>query len=270
MIKWKLFALSSAFLLASAAGPSQQPAADSGPVPPRMIAGSISNGDYPSEAIRERAQGNTRMVISVAADGNVTDCRIAQSSGSQALDDRSCAIVRERFRFSPGRDAQGAAVPGQYQQSVRWVLPDLVSTPFAPFLTTITASLRDGQITSCITREDGQQYELPLDQCQPVFSQYPGWESLRSGLTSASHVLAFTPQGGRPPGYQPEWGELHEQFEIGIRIGPDGRVTGCALAGGSAFSECPDGANFVDMFEASSEPERRGRITIAMFFVARR
>lgn len=75
--------------------------------------------DYPREA---RAKGETgrvvfRYLIDVA--GRARDCEIVQSSGSAALDAKSCEIVT-RGRFRPARDVQGNPVPEYWRWAIEW------------------------------------------------------------------------------------------------------------------------------------------------------
>src|SRR4051812_17562180 len=50
------------------------------------LASYVSDADYPSTAIRNEEQGTTRFLLTVGADGTVTDCAVTGSSGSPALD----------------------------------------------------------------------------------------------------------------------------------------------------------------------------------------
>jgi len=77
---------------------------------------------YPPGALRRGEQGGVAVSLSIDADGKVSDCRVTTSSGSQALDDETCAMGR-RVVFEPARGADGAAIPGQFPLHVRWVLP---------------------------------------------------------------------------------------------------------------------------------------------------
>lgn len=61
----------------------------------------ISDADYPDEAKRNGVEGVTNMLITVGTDGRISACTIRWSSGSLLLDERSCAIAVERFRFTP-------------------------------------------------------------------------------------------------------------------------------------------------------------------------
>lgn len=107
---------SAALIVALAA--SQAPA-----VPPEPI-GSPSDwvtvDDYPAEAMRNGDGGTVKFELAVTATGKVDTCTVIASSGTPVLDDRTCAIMLERARFRPGRDAQGSPVASTFVQNVKW------------------------------------------------------------------------------------------------------------------------------------------------------
>ena len=76
------------------------------------------------EAIRNNEQGTVAFELSINRLGWVSGCRIVQSSGSKALDERTCNILRDRARFAPARDASGKRITDQYSGRIRWELPD--------------------------------------------------------------------------------------------------------------------------------------------------
>ncbi|WP_114951480.1 energy transducer TonB [Sphingosinicella terrae] len=88
----------------------------------RHVGGRIRNRDYPRSAVRARAQGEVFARLRIDADGRVTDCRIARSSGHEALDAATCRLILERFRFEPARDGRGDPVPDVGGWLQRWWL----------------------------------------------------------------------------------------------------------------------------------------------------
>jgi protein TonB len=101
------------------------------PPPPRQAArapvhrsGTITDDDYPASAIRAEAQGTTSIRLSVGADGRVTACSVAGSSGNSALDSTACSLAQRRFRFTPAQDENGNNVAGTVTRSIRWRLPE--------------------------------------------------------------------------------------------------------------------------------------------------
>jgi protein TonB len=102
------------------------------PAPPRIepararanLASYVSDADYPASAIRAEEQGTTGFRLTVGPDGRVTACSVTSSSGSAALDQATCRIMRSRARFTPARDDHGQATTDSVSSRIRWVLPD--------------------------------------------------------------------------------------------------------------------------------------------------
>ncbi|MFC7499447.1 energy transducer TonB [Enterovirga sp. GCM10030262] len=92
--------------------------------PARLTEGRISTSDYPATAMTHGDHGRTSVTLLVDARGRVTKCKIESSSGSAALDDVTCDLMRARFRYEPARDAGGKAVPSMTTESVNWRLSD--------------------------------------------------------------------------------------------------------------------------------------------------
>jgi protein TonB len=83
----------------------------------------FSTDDYPQSAIRNEEQGTTAVKLTIGPDGRVADCSITASSGSSALDNATCSILRRRARFTPAKDQAGNPVSDSYSQRIRWELP---------------------------------------------------------------------------------------------------------------------------------------------------
>jgi protein TonB len=88
----------------------------------RLVSGRIRDSDYPRSASRSGETGTVIVHLSVGPDGRVAGCRIASSSGSSDLDEATCRLTRERFRYSPARDSQGRAVADTVGWKQRWWL----------------------------------------------------------------------------------------------------------------------------------------------------
>ena len=80
--------------------------------------GSILARDYPRAANGKQGVVEARLVVS--ATGAVTGCSVTRSSGSDVLDATTCRLIRQRFRFTPARDAQGNPVPDVQGWQQRW------------------------------------------------------------------------------------------------------------------------------------------------------
>ncbi len=109
---------------AVAAAPAPPPVATTTPAPVTDWPFNLfTEDDYPSDALRGDEQGRVGYHLEIGADGRVSDCTIRRSSGSAALDERTCRIVRVRARFAPARDSEGRAVPDARDGEVSWRLP---------------------------------------------------------------------------------------------------------------------------------------------------
>ena len=87
------------------------------------LADYFSQSWYPPEALRNREQGMVRFEVEVRPNGRVDSCHVTGSSGSRALDEATCAIMADRARFTPARDAAGERVADRFAARIEWVLP---------------------------------------------------------------------------------------------------------------------------------------------------
>ena len=108
------------------------PPAPPAPPPPRVsqaarakgnLVSLFSTDDYPQSAIRNEEQGTTAVRMTIGTDGRVADCTITSSSGSSALDNATCSILRRRARFTPAKDQAGHPISDSFSQRIRWELP---------------------------------------------------------------------------------------------------------------------------------------------------
>ncbi|MBV9842982.1 MAG: TonB family protein [Sphingomonadaceae bacterium] len=113
--------------------------ADPGPrtevwtVPPTSLAaaarprgdktGWITSEDYPSAALRQGDEGTVTIRARIGTDGHVSDCAIAVSSGHASLDEATCRLYARRARFTPARDAGGAATESTTTDRIAWQIP---------------------------------------------------------------------------------------------------------------------------------------------------
>lgn len=103
------------------------------PQPPRMEAAKARGDvrrlftaeDYPAAAIRRDETGSARARLAIGTDGKVTGCSIVQSTGSSALDQATCRILKDRARFTPAKDASGRLTSDSYlTPTISWQLVD--------------------------------------------------------------------------------------------------------------------------------------------------
>ncbi|MCM8729494.1 TonB family protein [Hephaestia sp. GCM10023244] len=92
--------------------------------PPRHIGGRIRNSDYPASAGAEGAGGIVSVEYYVLPNGRVSDCKITESSGNPALDETTCRLITERYRYEPSRTANGTPVRSIIVADHEWIIDD--------------------------------------------------------------------------------------------------------------------------------------------------
>jgi protein TonB len=100
--------------------------------PPRWIRGRIKDSDYPRAAKEAMIQGTVSVRYTVAETGRVTDCMVTRSSGNAELDETTCRLVKERFRYRPSKDEQGNPVESIIVENHSWVIGDPDREPAVP------------------------------------------------------------------------------------------------------------------------------------------
>ena len=80
----------------------------------------VGDADYPGGAKRLGIEGTSDIVITIAPDGTMSDCRMLQSSGNVELDQKACALYRERARFQ----LSGRTTPLIVRALVQWRLQE--------------------------------------------------------------------------------------------------------------------------------------------------
>ena len=83
----------------------------------------FTSSDYPLEAIRAGHRGTVSALAMIGADGRVLSCKVVKSSSSAALDQKTCAVVKERGRFTAGLDRSGRPIDAPVFYRIRWELP---------------------------------------------------------------------------------------------------------------------------------------------------
>jgi periplasmic protein TonB len=96
-------------------------------VPPQRARANLnsyfSGDDYPAAALRGSDQGTTGFSLTIGPSGRVEACTVTSSSGSAALDQATCRILRSRARYTPARDQNGNPTSGRDSGRVTWRLP---------------------------------------------------------------------------------------------------------------------------------------------------
>lgn len=139
----------------------------------------LSTKDYPTSEVSRGISGATGFALIVNKDGGVDDCRIEESSGSDALDATACALLKVRARFTPARDSKGQKVPFVYRSRVRWQFPQDVSftIPVEPEVFSVAVDQNEkGIVDDCVvlTKPKGTSETAPT----PCL-QFPAGRQLR-------------------------------------------------------------------------------------------
>jgi protein TonB len=97
-----------------------------GDVPPRQIGGKLKFSDLPADL---RANGalsangsSLRVWVKFVVDvhGRVPSCTVTRSSGYEGLDQRTCLLIEQRFRFKPGHEADGTPFQSTITEFQEW------------------------------------------------------------------------------------------------------------------------------------------------------
>jgi len=83
----------------------------------------FGSDDYPADAVKKGIEGTVAFHVDVGGEGKPIACRIAVSSGSPVLDQRTCEVVMAKARFKPAIGPDGKAVAGQYSNRAIWKMP---------------------------------------------------------------------------------------------------------------------------------------------------
>lgn len=89
---------------------------------PRWVRGSLRDSDYPRGLGEAGIQGTVAVRYVVNTDGRVSDCEVTGSSGSDILDDTTCRLIEQRFRFRPSRDDRGRPVRATIVENHSWIV----------------------------------------------------------------------------------------------------------------------------------------------------
>lgn len=98
--------------------------------PPRLIRGRIRDSDYPRGLGEAGISGVVSIRFLVGVDGRVSRCQVTRSSGSRELDETTCRLIEQRFRYAPSRDEDGQPVPTIVSQRHFWEIRHDEDSPY--------------------------------------------------------------------------------------------------------------------------------------------
>jgi protein TonB len=90
-------------------------------IAPVQIKGRLKYSDLP-EDLRGRDNLSVAVRYRVAIDGRVDRCSVTRSSGSAELDQLTCGLIEQRFRFKPSRDETGEPVQSFVVETHSWAI----------------------------------------------------------------------------------------------------------------------------------------------------
>ncbi|WP_254772233.1 energy transducer TonB [Sphingomonas sp. NFR04] len=188
------------------------------PVKPMSNPGSwVTENDYPALALREEHEGTVGFLLQIDASGIPISCSIARTSGSEELDERTCAILVQRARFSPARDAKGKPMAASYSNRLSWVIPRSSALPTnagptpattGPWMTDDdypASEMRRGHVGSLSFILDVAASGLPTACKVAISSGYPVLDQAACTILMkrARFAPARGPQGEATHGYYP-------------------------------------------------------------------
>ncbi|CAA9485087.1 MAG: hypothetical protein AVDCRST_MAG91-226 [uncultured Sphingomonadaceae bacterium] len=86
----------------------------------QRVSGGFTARDYERASRGAQLSGTVFVRYSVGADGRVGGCTVTRSSGHGGLDDATCRIIEQRFRYRPARDRQGNPVADVVNTNFTW------------------------------------------------------------------------------------------------------------------------------------------------------
>ena len=89
---------------------------------PRWLKGRIKDKDYPREAGEAGIGGTVMVRYVVEPDGHATHCIVVRSSGRRDLDETTCRLIEQRFRYKPAMDRNGRPIASVMEGRHDWVI----------------------------------------------------------------------------------------------------------------------------------------------------
>ncbi len=90
-------------------------------IPLKWLSGRLRDSDYPLSLYEAGIGGTVTVRFRVDIDGRVRECLIDQSSGIPELDDMTCRLIRQRYRFRAPRDAGGRPKTAIVIEDHEWI-----------------------------------------------------------------------------------------------------------------------------------------------------
>jgi TonB family protein len=91
---------------------------------PEKLGNFFRPDDYPDDLLDKGIQGSVGVLMTVDGSGQLTDCRTVETSGTPALDQVTCDVLRKRARFKPALSRDGKAMAALTYWRVNWQIAD--------------------------------------------------------------------------------------------------------------------------------------------------
>ena len=88
--------------------------------PSSDLTGVFSSDDYPAMALNKDHQGRVGLALLIDEAGRLADCTVIETSGVASLDAQSCAIIKQRARFTPAVGLDGKPAKSGVTKRVSW------------------------------------------------------------------------------------------------------------------------------------------------------
>lgn len=184
------------------------------PNPPLALTShAVTVDDYPAASIRLQGEGAVQIKYTIDTDGTVRDCIVTITSGFPRLDQAACILVK-KWTFKPATVIGGAAVA--------FIMPAAVVFRLAPAPSTAVQSGKSGVL---IEGKDFNAVGVPVSP-------------------PSTPPLALTSHAVSTNDYPPVSIQTQEQGKVQVKyaIGPDGRVSDCAVTMSSGKPRLDDAA----------------------------
>ena len=86
-----------------------------------QIAGEITPRDYPRHLREAGVGGVVGLSFRVEPTGLVSRCTVTQSSGVPELDELTCRLIVQRFRYRPSTDRYGRPIADTVDGEHEWI-----------------------------------------------------------------------------------------------------------------------------------------------------
>jgi TonB family protein len=84
------------------------------------LRGLFRGDDYPWQAVTAGEGGTVQMALLVDENGKVADCSVIRTSGVAVLAAQSCAVIKERAKFTPAVGLDGKPANTSFVQRITW------------------------------------------------------------------------------------------------------------------------------------------------------